>query len=87
MLTVFDVEVALRVTPSMADVLKLKDHFKALSIDSIGLDTSDFKPRREELSFSIYGDIGPFMMKRMVLECTQNVFPGSIVDLSERQWT
>jgi len=25
------------------------------------------------------------MMKRMALECTENVFPGCIVDLSERR--
>ncbi len=85
MLTVYDVEVFLSATASIADVNKLKDHFKALSINSIGLDFDGSRPRRENLSFSIYGDIGPFMMKRMALECTENVFPGSIVDLSERQ--
>jgi hypothetical protein len=85
MLTVYDVQVFLSAAASMADVAKLKDHFKALSINSVGLDTTDFSRRPEGLSFSIYGDIGPFMMKRMALECTENVFPGSIVDLSERR--
>jgi hypothetical protein len=82
MLTVYDVEVFLSTTASIADVSKLKDHFKALSINSIGLDD---RSRSENLSFSIYGNIGPFMMKRMALECAENVFPGCIVDLSERQ--
>ena len=85
MLTVYDVQVFLSVGPSMADVVKLKDHFKALSINSVGLDNNDFSRRLGGLSFSIYGNIGPFMMKRMALECTENVFPGSIVDLSERE--
>jgi hypothetical protein len=84
MLTVYDVEVELRVGASPADVNKLKDHFKALKINSVGLDGNDFRSRSDGLSFSIYGDVGPFMMKRMVLECTENVFPGSIVDLLER---
>ena len=85
MLTVYDVEVFLSATASIADVNKLKDHFKALSINSIGLDFDGSRSRSENLSFSIYGNIGPFMMKRMALECTEDVFPGSIVDLSERQ--
>jgi hypothetical protein len=85
MLTVYDVQVFLSVAASMADVVKLKDHFKALSINSVGLDNNDLSHRSAGLSFSIYGNIGPFMMKRMALECTENVFPGSIVDLSERQ--
>jgi hypothetical protein len=85
MLTVYDVQVFLSVAASLADVAKLKDHFKALSINSVGLENYDFSHRSQGLSFSIYGNIGPFMMKRMALECTENVFPGSIVDLSERQ--
>jgi len=85
MLTVYDVEVFLSETANIADVNKLKDHFKALSINSIGLDCDGSRSRSENLSFSIYGDIGPFMMKRMALECTENVFPGCIVDLSERR--
>lgn len=84
MLTVYDVEVFLSVAASIADLSKLKDHFKALSINAIGLDFDGSSHRSENLSFSIYGNIGPFMMKRMALECTENVFPGSIVDLSER---
>jgi hypothetical protein len=82
MVTVYDVKIELRDDAKLADLLKLKDHFKALKIDAIGLDQDDFKARADELSFTIYGDFGPFMMKRMVQECTQNIFPGSVVGLS-----
>jgi len=82
MVTVYDVRLELRDTANIADVLKLKDHFKALKIDAIGLDQDDFTARADALSFTIYGDFGPFMMKRIVQECTANIFPGSVVGLS-----
>jgi hypothetical protein len=82
MVTVYDVRIGLSNNATLADIRKLKDHFKALKIDAIGLDPNDFKPRAEELSFTIYGDFGPFMMKRMVTDCTENIFPGSNIGLS-----
>jgi hypothetical protein len=83
MLAVYDIQVELLACATVADILKLKAHFKALKIDAVGLDLADFKARSEELSFTIYGDFGPFMMKRMVEECTENIFPGSVVELSQ----
>jgi hypothetical protein len=84
MLSLYDVQLELREDATITDVLKLKDHFKALKIQAIGLDREDFKASTDELSFSIYGDFGPFMMKRMIEECTANIFPGSVVGLSQR---
>lgn len=84
MLMVYDVDVELQKAANAVDILRLKDHFKALSIDAVGLDDVGGGARRGELSFSIYGDVGPFMMKRMVLECTQHIFPGSAVAISHR---
>ncbi len=84
MLTVYDIQLDLPDYATIADFLKLKDHFKALKIDAIGLDRDDFKMRTDELSFTIYGNLGPFMMKRMVQECAQNIFPGCVVGLSQR---
>jgi len=85
MFTVYDVQVELDRAASIADVVRLKNRFKALSIDSVGLDATDYRSRTEELSFSIYGELGPFMMKRMVEECTDNIFPGAVVEVSERR--
>ncbi len=81
MLTIYNVHLELNEKATVVDVLRLKDHLKALRIDSIGLDREDFKARTDELSFTIYGDFGPFMMKCMVEECTENVFPGSVAGL------
>jgi hypothetical protein len=81
MLTVYNVHLELSDAASIADVLRLKDHLKALRIDAIGLDRGDFKARTDELSFTIYGEFGPFMMKRMLEECTENIFPGSVAGL------
>lgn len=83
MFTVYDVHVELRVNPSQADVSRLKDHFKALAMNTVGLDRDSLKPRTNELTFSIYGSVGPFIMKRLVQECTQSIFPGSAVVLSD----
>ena len=79
MLTVYDVHLELEANADVVDVAKLRDHFKALSINVIGLDRCDIKLRTDELIFSIYGDVGPFMMKQMIRECTQKVFPGSVI--------
>jgi len=87
MFTVYDVQVELERAASIADVVRLKNRFKALSIDAVGLDQGDYKPRSEELSFSIYGELGPFMMKRMAEECTDNIFPGAVIEVSERRRT
>jgi hypothetical protein len=84
MLMVYDVDLELQSAATVVDILRLKDHFKALSIDAVGLDDESAGRRTEELSFSIYGDVGPFMMKRMVQECTRNIFPGSSVAVSHR---
>jgi hypothetical protein len=84
MVMVYDVEVELQAVATHVDILRLKDHFKALSIDAVGLEDRASSGPMEELSFSIYGDVGPFMMKRMVQECTRHIFPGSVVELSHR---
>ncbi len=83
MVTVYDVHIQLDEHANITDMVKLRDHFKALSITVVGLNINDFKAKSNDLTFSIYGNLGPFMMKRMVQECAQNIFPGSIVGLSE----
>lgn len=84
MLMVYDVEIVLQERATLVDLMRLKDHFKALSIDTVGLEDRTAGARSGDLSFSIYGKIGPFMMKKMVQECSQHIFPGSIVELSHR---
>jgi len=81
MFTVYDVTLQLQENASVADLGRLRDHFRTLSIDVIGLDRTDFKVGSDELTLSIYGSAGPFMMKKMIQECTQNIFPGSVASL------
>jgi len=84
MFVVYDVQVELPENVKLADILKLRDHLKALSMRTVGLESTDYKPRAGELNFSVYGDAIPFLMRQMVNDCTRNVFPESIVNLVER---
>lgn len=81
MLLVYDVQLELRRDATGADLVRLKDHFRTLKIEAIGLDQDDLLRTIDEVSFTIYGNFGPFMMKRMVKECTEKIFPGSIAAL------